>query len=138
MEDAVYYANILRSRECSVCGADRMAASVLVVPTCAVCTRALDDGHAILALAKGAAKAVCSYPCLEVVLSEGLAGGMTCPACGSDWSAATPHSRACRTCAKGLSFDDGFVALWRGGRVLTFCGPACLELHDARVNPFCG
>ncbi len=138
MEDSVYYANILRSRECSVCGADRRAAVVLVVQACAVCRTALDDGHALLAIAKGAAKAVCSYPCLEVVLNEGLAGGTVCPACASEWSAAAPHPRSCRTCAKELSFDVGYVGLWQGGRVLTLCGMPCLEMHDARVNPFCG
>jgi hypothetical protein len=138
MEDAVYFANILRSRECTVCGADRKAASVLAITRCAVCATGLDDGHAFVAIGKGAGKAVCSYPCLDVVLNEGLAGGTLCPGCGSDWSAAAPHPRACRTCAKALSFDDGYVGLWQGGRVLTFCGVPCLEMHDARVNPFCG
>lgn len=138
MEDAVYYANVLRPRECAVCGADRKAATVLAVPTCAVCSTTLDDGHAILAIGKGAAKAVCSYPCLEVVLGEGLAGGDACPGCGSPWSEAAPHPRTCRTCAKELAFDAGYVGLWQGGRLLTFCGLPCLEMHDARVNPFCG
>ncbi len=138
MEDAVYYANVLRSRECAVCGTDRKAAAVLSVTECAVCRTILDDGHAILAIATGAAKAVCSYPCLEVVVGEGLAGGTACPACGSPWSAAAPHARTCRTCAKDLPFDAGYVGLWEGGRVLTFCGLPCLEMHDARVNPFCG
>lgn len=138
MEDSVYFANVLRSRECAVCGADRKAASVLSVTECAVCRTTLDDGHAIVAIAKGAAKAVCSYACLEVVQNEGLAGGTLCPACGTEWSEAAPHARACRTCAKPLAFDTGYVGLWQGGRVLTFCGLACLEMHDARVNPFCG
>lgn len=138
MEDAVYYANVLRSRECPVCGTDRKAATVLAVTRCAVCDSALDDGHAILAIGKGASKAVCSYPCLEVTLQEGLAGGEACPACATPWSAAAPHERACRTCAKPLSLSDGYVGLWEGGRLLTFCGLSCLEMHDARVNPFCG
>ncbi len=138
MEDAVYYANVLRSRECAVCGTDRKASVVLSANRCAVCDAILDDGHAVLAIAKGAAKAVCSYPCLEVVLNEGLAGGEACPACGTLWSAAAPHARACRSCAKALSFDDGYIGLWQGGRVLPFCGLPCLEMHDARVNPVCG
>ena len=138
MEDSVYFANILRSRECTVCGADRKAASILAIPTCAVCATGLDDGHAFVAIGKGAGKGVCSYPCLDVVLNEGLAGGALCPGCGSDWSAAAPHPRACRKCAKPLSFDNGYVGLWQGGRLLTFCGVPCLEMHDARVNPFCG
>jgi hypothetical protein len=138
MEDAVYFANVLRSRECAVCGADRKASAVLAIPRCAVCDTTLDDGHAFLAIGRGAAKALCSYPCLEVVLAEGLAGGVACPACGTPWSAAAPHERACRSCAKALPFDEGYVGLWQGGRVLTFCGVPCLEMHDARVNPFCG
>ncbi len=138
MEDAVYYANVLRPRECAVCGADRKASATLASTRCAVCRTTLDDGHAILAVAVGGAKAVCSYPCLEVVLSEGLAGGTACPACDSDWAAAAPHPRTCRTCAKEVTFDAGYVGLWQGGRLLTFCGLACLEMHDARVNPFCG
>ncbi len=138
MEDAVYYANVLRSRECAVCGTDRKASAVLVVQACAVCDTPLDDGHALLALAKGGAKAVCSYPCLDVVLHEGLADVGACPACGTPWTEAAPHARTCRSCAKDLSLDPGYVGLWQGGRVLTFCGLACLEMHDARVNPFCG
>ena len=100
MEDSVYYANILRSRECPVCGADRKAALVLAANRCAVCDTTLDDGHAILALGKGAAKGVCSYACLEVVLQEGLAGGVMCPASASPWSDAAPHERTCRTCGR--------------------------------------
>ncbi len=138
MEDSIYFANVLRSRECVVCGADRKASTVLAFTACAVCDRPLDDGHALLAIARGGAKAVCSYPCVEVVLNEGLAGGTDCPGCGSPWMGAAPHPRACRTCAKPLSFDEGYVGLWQGGRVLTFCGLPCLENHDARVNPFCG
>ncbi len=138
MEDAVYFANVLRSRECAVCGADRKAASVLATTACAVCGTGLDDGHAILAIATGAAKALCSYACLEVVLAEGLVGGTACPACGTPWSEAAPHARSCRTCAHELRLDAGYVGLWQGGRLLTFCGLACLEVHDQRVNPFCG
>ncbi len=138
MEDATYFANVLRSRECSVCGADRKASVVLALPMCAVCGTTLDDGHALLAIAKGAAKGVCSRPCLDVVLNEGLVGGAACPGCGSPWASASPHARSCRTCAKGLSFDDGYVGLWEGGRLVTFCGTACLEMHEDRVNPFCG
>ncbi len=138
MEDAVYYANVLRSRECPVCGADRRAAVVLAVTDCSVCHGSLDDGHAILAIAKGAAKPVCSYACLDVVLNEGLTGGTMCPACGTDWSRASPHPRTCRSCARDLGFEGGYVGLWQGGLLLTFCGLACLEMHDARVNPFCG
>ncbi len=138
MEDAVYYANVLRPRECAVCGTDRKASVVLASMRCAVCDAGLDDGHAVLAIAKGAAKAVCSYPCLEVVLNEGLVDGAGCPACGTPWSGASPHARTCRTCAKALSFDSGYVGLWQGGLLLTFCGLKCLEMHDARVNPFCG
>ncbi len=138
MEDATYFANVLRSRACAVCGTDRKATSVLASPICAVCHATLDDGHAILAIAKGAAKGVCSLPCLEVVLQEGLAGGTICPACGSPWSAAAPIPRTCRTCAKALAFDAGYIGLWEGGRVVTFCGAACLEMHDTRMNPFCG
>ena len=138
MEDATYFANVLRGRECPVCGADRRASSVLANPLCAVCDTRLDDGHAFLAVARGAAKAVCSRPCLDVVLSEGLAGGESCPGCGTAWPAASPHARTCRTCAKALSLDDGYVGLWEGGRVVTFCGVPCLEMHEDRVNPFCG
>ncbi len=138
MEDSAYFANILRSRECAVCGADRRATVVLAENGCAVCGTTMDDGHAILAIARGAAKPVCSYACLEVVLQEGLAGGAACPACGSEWSAAAPPARTCRTCAKDLAFDPGYVGLWQGGRLLAFCGLACLEMHDERVNPFCG
>ena len=138
MEDATYFANVLRSRECSVCGTDRKASAVLARPICAVCGTTLDDGHALLAIAKGAAKAVCSMSCLEVVLKEGLAGGTACPGCGTEWSAAGPHARTCRTCAKPLSFEEGYVGLWEGGRLATFCGLPCLEMHEGRVNPFCG
>ena len=138
MEDATYFANVLRSRECAVCGADRKASTVLASPNCAVCGTTLDDGHALLAIARGAAKPICSMPCLEVVWNEGLAGGAACPGCGTEWSSAAPHPRACRTCAKSLAFDDGYVGLWEGGRVATFCGAACLEMHEDRVNPFCG
>ncbi len=138
MEDATYYANILRSRECSVCGTDRRASVVLASNTCAVCGTTLDDGRALLGIAKGAAKAVCSMACLEVVLSEGLVGGATCPGCGTPWPAAAPHGTTCRTCAKTLSFADGYLGLWQGGRVTTFCGLPCLEMHEDRVNPFCG
>lgn len=138
MEDATYFANVLRARECSVCGADRKAATVLASPNCAVCSTTLDDGHAFVAIAKGAAKPLCSFPCLEVALAEGLANGGTCPGCGSPWSAARPPPRTCRTCAKDLAFDAGYVGLWEGGRLLTFCGPTCLERHEARANPFCG
>ncbi len=138
MEDSVYYANVLRSRECSVCGTDRKASAVLVANLCAVCSTPLDDGHALVAIAQGGSKAVCSYPCLEVVLTEGLAGGAACPACGTPWAEAVPHLRTCRTCAKDLAFAEGYVGLWQGGRLLTFCGLPCLEMHDARVNPFCG
>ncbi len=138
MEDSVYYANVLRSRECAVCGTDRKASAVLYVNACAVCRTPLDDGHALLAIARGGAKAACSYPCLDVVLNEGLAGGPSCPACGTPWGEAAPPPRTCRTCAKDLTYDAGYVGLWQGGRVLTFCGVPCLEMHDARVNPFCG
>ncbi len=138
MEDATYFANVLRGRECSVCGADRKAAVVLARTGCAVCDTPLDDGRALMAIAKGAAKVACSMPCLEVVLNEGLAGGDACPGCGSPWSEAAPHPRSCRTCAKELSFADGYVGLWEGGRIVTFCGIACLEMHEDRVNPFCG
>ncbi len=138
MEDATYFANVLRSRECSVCGTDRKASAVLADPRCTVCGTTLDDGHALLAIAQGAAKAACSMACLEVVLNEGLAGGDSCPACGTPWSAAAPHPRTCRTCAKDLSFDDGYVGVWQGGRLQTFCGVPCLEMHEDRVNPFCG
>ncbi len=138
MEDATYFANVLRSRECSVCGADRKAAVVLARPECAVCGTTLDDGRALIAIAKGAAKGVCSMPCLDVVLNEGLVGGDACPGCGSPWTQAAPHARTCRTCAKELSFAEGYVGLWEGGRLVTFCGVACLEMHEDRVNPFCG
>src|SRR5512136_3201768 len=111
MEDSAYYANILRTRECAVCGADRKAVSVLASNECAVCKTTLDDGHAILAIAKGGAKPLCSYACLEVVLNEGLAGGTACPACDSSWSDASPHARTCRSCAKDLAFEAGYVGL---------------------------
>ncbi len=138
MEDATYFANVLRSRECSVCGTDRKASVVLSQRTCEVCDTPLDDGHTLIAIAKGAAKAVCSMPCLEVVLNEGLAGGEACPGCGSPWSGAVPHACTCRTCAKDLAFPGGYVGLWEGGRLVTFCGVPCLEMHEDRVNPFCG
>lgn len=138
MEDATYFANVLRSRECSVCGADRKASVILASPNCAVCGTTLDDGHALLGIAKGAAKAVCSPTCLEVVLNEGLAGGTSCPGCGNPWSAAAPRPRTCRTCAKDVRFDEGYLGLWQGGRLATFCGVACLQMHEDRVNPFCG
>ena len=138
MEDATYFANVLRSRECSVCGTDRKASAVLADPRCAVCGTTLDDGHALLPIARGAAKAACSMPCLEAVRNEGPAGGDLCPGCGDPWSAAAPHPRTCRTCAKDLAFADGYVGLWQGGRLVTFCGVPCLEMHEDRVNPFCG
>ena len=138
MEDAVYFANVLRSRECAVCGTDRRASSVLALSACAVCGTSLDDAHALLAVAKSAAKAVCSYPCLEVVLNEGLAGGAACPGCGTPWAEAAPPPRTCRTCAQELSFADGYVGLWQGGRVLTSSAIPCLTNHDPRANPFCG
>ncbi len=137
MEDAVYFANVLRGRECAVCGADRKASASLAWGACTVCHGTLGPGRAYLGIAKAAAKPVCSLPCLEVVLKEGLVGGDVCPACASPWSAA-PHARACRTCAKDLSFDVGYVGVFEAGRLQTFCSPACLAMHDARVNPFCG
>ncbi len=121
-----------------MCGADRKAATVLAINACAVCHTTMDDGHAILAIARGAAKPACSYACLEVVLQEGLAGGTDCPGCGSEWSAAAPSARTCRSCAKEVAFDAGYVGLWQGGRLLAFCGLGCLVMHDERVNPFCG
>jgi len=138
MEDAVYFANILRGRECVVCGADRKASTALAWSTCAVCHGPLDPAKALLGIAKGAAKPVCSPACLEVVVQEGLVGGDACPACASAWSAAAPHARACRTCANALAFDAGYVGVFDAGRLVTFCSPACFELHEARVNPFCG
>ncbi len=138
MEDAMYFANVLRGRECAVCGADRKASVALAVGACAVCHAPLDAERALLGITKGAAKAVCSATCLEVALQEGLVGGDVCPACASPWSAAAPHARACRTCAKGLSFDAGYVGAFDAGRLQAFCSPACLGMHDARVNPFCG
>jgi len=138
MEDAVYFANILRSRECAVCGADRRATAELKASACAICHGSLDAGNALLGIAKGAAKALCSPTCLEVALQEGLVGGDACPACGSPWAEAAPHARACHTCSKALRFEDGYVGLWEAGRLLTFCGLACLDLYRARVNPYCG
>ncbi len=138
MEDAVYFANILRSRECAVCGTDRKASLSLAAASCAVCHAPVDSARALLAIGKGAAKAVCSIPCLEVALQEGLAGGDACPACGSPWAAAAPHPRTCRTCAKALAFEAGYVGRFDTGRLHTFCSTACLEMHEARVNPFCG
>ncbi len=138
MEDAVYFANVLRGRECVVCGADRKASASLAAGACDVCHGTLDQGRGLLGIAKGAAKAVCSPACLEVVFQEGLVGGDACPACGSPWSDAAPHARTCRTCAQELSFDAGYVGRFDGGRLVTFCTPRCLALHEARVNPFCG
>jgi len=138
MEDAVYFANILRGRECVVCGTDRKASAALASAACAVCHGSLDSSRALLAIAKGAAKPACSAACLEVILQEGLVGGDACPACGSFWAAAAPHPRACRTCAKGLAFDAGYVGLFDAGRLQTFCSIACLEMQKARPNPFCG
>ncbi|MEK6986869.1 MAG: hypothetical protein AABX97_02100 [Candidatus Thermoplasmatota archaeon] len=138
MEDAVYFANILRSRECAVCGADRMVSPSLAGTDCSVCHGPVDSAHALLAIAKGAAKVACAIPCLEVVLQEGLVGGDACPACGSPWGTAAPHPRTCRTCAKALAFDAGYLGLFEVGRLRTFCSTACLEMHEARVNPFCG
>jgi len=138
MEDATYFTNILRGRECSVCGADRGARTALAIPTCAVCHGSVDASAALLAIARGAAKIVCSVECTEVAFQEGLTGGLLCPACGGAWSAPAPPPRTCRSCAKDLSFDAGYLGLWESGRILAFCGTPCFELHRARVNPFCG
>lgn len=138
MEDSVYYANILRTRECAVCGADRKAAGTLAAGSCAVCHGPLDPASVPLAIAQGGAKAACSDECLGVIFQEGLAGGGDCPACGSPWTEAHPPSRTCRTCAKDLCLADGYVAVWQEGRLVPFCGTACLGMHRDRVNPFCG
>jgi hypothetical protein len=98
----------------------------------------VDSDHALIAIAKGAAKALCSIPCVEVALQEGLVAGETCPVCDSFWSSANPHARSCRTCAKVLALDAGYVGLFEAGRLQTFCSTACVEMHEARANPFCG
>ena len=138
MEDSVYFANILRSRECPVCGTDRRASGILASPTCAVCRGPLDPAKAYLAIARGAARATCSKECVEVALQEGLTNGTECPACGTPWSEAAPHPRTCRTCAEGLSWDVGYLGRWDDGRLDAFCSVTCLRMHEDRANPFCG
>ena len=138
MEDSVYFTNILRSRECALCGTDRKASAVLASTTCGVCHATLDGSRALLAVGRGAARAACSKECLEVALQEGLVGGDACPACGSPWPSASVPARMCRTCAKDLSLDAGYAGLWESGRLHGFCSVACLTMHEDRVNPFCG
>lgn len=138
MEDSVYFTNILRLRECAVCGTDRKASAALAVTSCAVCHGTLDTTRAYLAVARGGARAACSRECAEASIQEGLVGGDFCPACGSPWAAAAPHARTCRTCAKDLSWDAGYLGLWDAGRLHAFCSPACLTMHEERANPFCG
>ncbi len=138
MEDSVYFANILRGRECVVCGADRRATTTLAAAVCAVCHGPLNPEIALLAIARGGAKAACSPECLDVLVQEGVATADDCPACGAPWAESRPVARTCRTCAKDLRLEDGYVALWEAGRMHAFCGTACLAMHRDRVNPFCG
>ena len=137
MEDAVYFANLLRPRECAVCGADRKAIEALSASTCSVCRGSLDPTRAYVMITSGSARAACSKECLASAVAEPLARGEACPACGSPWSEAAPTVRACRTCAKDLSWEAGYVGSWHAGRLTAFCSPACLGMHEDRANPFC-
>ena len=138
MEDAVYFANLLRPRECAVCGADRKAVERLSTSTCSACDGSLDASRAYLVIARGSARAVDSKECLATAVADPAATRDACPACGSQWSEAAPPARACRTCAKDLPFDAGYVGVWEAGRLTAFCSVACLAMHEDRVNPFCG
>ena len=137
MEDAVYFANLLRPRECAICGADRKAVGTLAASTCSVCRGPVDPDRAYLVIVRGSARAVGSKECLGSAVAEPLARGEACPACGSPWSEAAPTVRACRPCAKDLSWEAGYVGSMHAGRLTAFISPACLGMHDDRAYPFC-
>jgi ribosomal protein L24E len=139
MEDAMYMANVLRVRGCALCGADRKASPVLVRSACWVCGAALDDGQEVLlAVHDSGATPVCSDSCLASLLQAPVVLSADCPVCGSPWRDAVLSARACRVCAADLDPTRGYVVLLDAGRGTPFCGVKCIEMHKARVNPFCG
>jgi len=138
MEESGYLANILRDRGCPLCGTDRQRVVSPRAGTCGVCHEYLGPEDVLFAAGTRGSHAACSLACLEVLLQEGLADGGTCPLCGSPWPPRPRGEGACGTCASPLRPDAGVAALWRGGRIQRFCGPACVEAYLRRANPFCG
>ena len=139
MEDAVYMANLLRVRECSLCGADRKASPILVRSACWVCGASLDDGEEIFLAVHGSGSTpVCSDLCFASLTQEPAVASASCAVCGSPWRDAVLVARSCRACAAGIDPVRGYVVLFQGGRVTPFCSLPCLDLHRARANPFCG
>ncbi len=138
MDDRLYVDNLLRERTCGLCGTDRKARVAPLADVCAVCGSAMAAEDARFAVAREGARAVCSVACLESALNAVPEGGRPCPMCGSPWDAAAPPARTCGVCGAALSLEEGFAALWRTGRIRTFCGATCLEAHLRRANPYCG
>ena len=138
MEESTYLDNVLRERACALCAADRRRVALPIEDACAVCQERRPPEDAVFAVAVGAARRACGPACAEVLLVEDLIGGEACPLCGSRWRAARPVARHCGLCAVPLNLNDGYVGLWRGERLQTFCGPRCLEAYLRRANPFCG
>ncbi len=137
MEDAVYFANILRDRACAVCGTDRKATQVLARSECWVCGASLGSGEASLAIRRDGACPMCSDECLALVEQATPPACEACPACGTPWRP-PDAARTCRTCAAALDLEAGYVGVWAEGRLTTYCGIACLERHRALSTPFCG
>ena len=135
----MYMANLLRMRECPLCGADRKAATVLVRSACWVCGAALDEREEILiAVRESGATPLCSDVCLASFLQAPIVASAACAVCGSPWRDAVLIARSCRGCASDLDHARGYVVAFQGGRATPFCGIVCVDRHFATANPFCG
>ena len=97
-----------------------------------------DDEEILLAVKESGATPLCSDLCLASLEQAPVVGSASCAVCGSPWRDAVLAARSCRACAAGIDPVRGYVVLFQGGRVTPFCSLPCLDLHRARVNPFCG